>query len=369
MGTTIFLALLVTVAEPPHGRPTPKASEPPSSHPLKWAAPRGDHGFTPRDGQWPIFLGHMSPALQLAYQNPAHRVIVPTSGVRPAPDHPAVALSPQQIVHLLTSRGAPAAVAAQAADHVLLGLPTDAVRQSREDYLVVRKDVVFSYSDSRRGPNWVSWRTNASNLGPRLRSDDHWRADPTLPDNFTPATFGDYRQSGHDPGHMLRSGERESSPRANARTYVTSNTVPQSFNNNRGPWLHFENFTRDFVINDPGAEIHVIAGGAWGREPLTIGAGVPVPAATWKVAVVLRRGQTAADIDEHTRVMAVLIPNNDVETLMTDSFSKFVTTPAAIEQATGLRFFTSLPALLAEKLRQKIDPATLNVPAPPPPTN
>jgi endonuclease G, mitochondrial len=341
---TWIAGLCLALALPGAAAPVPR---------LRDKAPRGNAGKPPpqSDAEWLAFNGTVSAAHASGWNAPDHQQPVPLSGLLPTAAHPSTALTQHELSSALVGAGAAPAIAQRAAAHVMLGLPSGASVTATDDHLIARNDVVISYSSSRKSPNWVSWTTTRDHVGAKsFRSNAHFRADPSLPRSFGYAAFHDYERSGYDPGHMVPSGDRTANTRANIRTYVTSNTVPQAFNNNRGPWLDLERHVRDEVLKDD-LQAHVIAGGVYGKTPLTIGNGVPVPAATWKIVVFLKRGQTLAEVDRTTRVVSVLIPNNDVEVGPLDPFQKYLTTPGEIERRTGLRFFSALPRQLADQLR------------------
>jgi len=325
--------------------------------PLRWKAPRGNAGKPPPNDPyaWPRFNGAWPADHRVRYLDPAHHDPVPLPGLRPALPHPTTAPTPTAIGASLLARGVAAPIAARAARNVLLGLPSDANRTAEDDYLIARNDLVLSYSSSRKSPNWASWVTTREHAGQVGRSDHTWRSDPSLPAHFGFSTFHDYEGAGYDPGHLLPAGERRNSARASARTYVTTNHLPQAFNSNRGPWLRFENSYLHHV-QEQDLEAHVLAGGVYGQRPLTIGSGIPVPNAMWKIVVLLGRGQTLADVTPATRVLAILIPNSDAEVNPRAGFDRYLTSPAEIERQTGLRFFNHLPQPLADALRGKIDP-------------
>ncbi len=320
---------------------------------LKWEAPRGNAGKPPpRKQEWLAFNGKVSAYHLAHYKDPAHAIPAPL-GLSPARPSPVVAMTPAAIAATLVEKGISMVIAQRGAVHALLGLPSDA-GTSTDDYLIVHKDAVLSYSSSHKAPNWVSWTTSAENLGASGRSDETWRADPSLPNHLAFMSFHDYEAAGYDPGHLVPSADRTRTARDNARTYITSNTVPQSFNNNRGPWARLENETRR-LVKEQDLVAHQLAGGVYGKEPLTIGDKVPVPNATWKIVVFLPRGQTLADVSAQTRVISVVIPNNDVEVSPGASFANFLTTPRQIEHLTGLSFFNTLPQGVADALRDKRD--------------
>ena len=84
---------------------------------------------------------------------------------------------------------------------------------------------------------------------------------------------------------------------------------------------------------------------------MTVGDGVPVPNATWKVVVFLEKGQTLSDVTAATKVVSIIVPNNDLEVGANQSFEHFLSTPQEIETRTGLQFFNTLPKALADSLR------------------
>jgi endonuclease G, mitochondrial len=58
-------------------------------------------------------------------------------------------------------------------------------------------------------------------------------------------------------------------------------------------------------------------------------------------------------ITASTRVIAVKMPN--ISTVSGHAWREYRVAPATIETATGLQFFTALPASVASALRTKID--------------
>jgi endonuclease G len=255
----------------------------------------------------------------------------------------------------LVRRGTPRDAAVRAARHVMLGLPSPATRDDPRDYLMVRDGSVISYNRDRNGMNWASWQVRKSDLGTVDRTSA-WRPDPDLPRGWYQPTSRDYKMDGEGSrGHMVRSGERTSTVEANKMTFVFSNILPQAINNNKGPWNHLEDYYRDAVELD-GKEAYVMAGGLF--EGPRVGK-VAVPTATWKVVALLRPGQSVDDLDEHTRVIAVIIPNNNRDVKERDSFAGYRVSVAEIERRTGLHFFSALPDLLAAALKRKVDDAAV----------
>jgi endonuclease G len=248
-------------------------------------------------------------------------------------------------VSVLNARGAAVSV------HTLLGLPAAAA-----GYLSVKPQYVVSYDGARRVPGWVSWQLNASWLGPVPRQDD-FRPDDTLPAQVPQAQLADYAGSGWDRGHLCPSEDRTATVGDNRSTFYLTNMVPQADNLNGGPWERLEAYLRGLASG--GRELAVVAGGIFTGASRTIGAdAVAVPASTFKVAVVLDHpGQGIADVTGQTRVIAVVMPNDDAAVRRAADWRAFRVRPREVEALSGLRFFPDVPHEVRERLVDRLDEA------------
>jgi len=219
----------------------------------------------------------------------------------------------------------------------------------------VKPQYVLSYDGVRRVPNWVSWELNATWLGAVARQND-FRPDDTLPDEIPQAQLSDYAGSGWDRGHLCPSGDRTATVDDNRSTFYLTNMVPQADSANGGPWAQLENYLRHLATT--GKELSVVAGGVFGDETKTIGAGaVAIPSATFKVVVVLDRpGQGIGDVTSQTRVISVVIPNEASVSRSAD-WRSFRVRPRDVEMATGLRLFADVPHEVREVLVDRVDVA------------
>ncbi len=260
----------------------------------------------------------------------------------------------------LLERGVHPAIAKRAARHIRLGLPSEASRDDDRDYLLVRNGYVLSYNSDRNALNWASWSLERSDLGAVERTDP-FRPDPTLPKRFYRPSSVDFRLPGYSRGHMVRAGERTATRRENDKTFVFPNSLPQAMNNNTGPWNAFEDYYRKKL--DEGYTPQVIAGGVWGAPPIAA-RGVAVPSATWKIVVLLRRGQTVAQLDATTRVMAILVPNDNDAVKVEHNWDRYRVSVAEIERQTGLRFFDEVAPGVSATLKARVDQERIP-PAPP----
>lgn len=220
--------------------------------------------------------------------------------------------------------------------HVALGTPRDA--DPSDEYFIDQRAFVLSYSPEKRVANWVAWQLDRKHLG-NIRRKDDFRADLALPARFYRVTERDYLHSGYDRGHLCPSADRQDSPDDNSRTFLFTNIEPQLHELNAGPWEQLERYARSRV--EAGALLYVVAGGVFSAPFPTIGNGVAVPAANFKIIVVLQPGQGAADVDVNTEVLAVLMPNQ--HGVAERPWTAYTATVDAIERASGYDFLNAVP--------------------------
>jgi endonuclease G, mitochondrial len=228
--------------------------------------------------------------------------------------------------------------------NLLMGNPSQATTSpgNAENYLITRPQYALSYSKNKGIPNWVAWELNASWLG------DAHRVGKFAPDEDLPAGWerirpSDYTGSGFDRGHMTNSEDRSRSPEDNIPTFLMTNIIPQSPDNNQGVWVQLENYCRELARS--------------GKNGLkaTVGQGkVLVPAVTWKVILVLDRPNSGvAGVDRNTRTIAVIVPNK--QGIKYDPWQQYRTSVKEVEQLTGYKFFTSVPEDIRSTINAKID--------------
>jgi endonuclease G len=239
--------------------------------------------------------------------------------------------------------------------HTTMGMPDEASTSlsNSEHYLSVKAQYVVSYNGQRKTPNWVSWQLNSTSFGSARRQDDY-RADDTLPRAIPQARLADYKASGYDRGHLCASAERRASETDNSSTFYLTNMVPQAANNNRGPWVRLEEY--EIELAKSGNELFITAGGIYDSRPRSIGKGVAVPVATFKVVVVLdSRSQGAEDVNESTRVVAVIVPNDDDRVEATEDWRPFRTTVRDIERQTGLDLLSDVQTEVQDVVETRVD--------------
>ena len=229
--------------------------------------------------------------------------------------------------------------------HVALGTPHDA--DPSDEYFLDQRAFVLSYSPEKRVPNWVAWQLDRTHFGNVGRKDD-FRSDLALPARFYRVKESDYLHSGYDRGHMCPSADRQDSLADNSQTFLFTNIQPQLRELNAGPWEHLEAYARKLAQR--GQLLYVVAGGIFSAPFPTIGNGVAVPAANFKIIVVLNQGQGAADVDESTQVLAALMPNQ--RGVGEREWTQYLTSVDAIEQASGYDFLNAV----SERVQRVIEP-------------
>lgn len=237
---------------------------------------------------------------------------------------------------------------------IQLGNPSGAISNSanRNNYLLQSAQYALDYSDNNGEPNWVSWDLTASDIGSSGRTSSFF-VDTRLPASFFDVAHSTYTGSGFDRGHMCPSADRTDTLAHNRVLFFMSNIIPQTADNNQGPWARFEAFCR--TLSQSGFEVLITSGPSTfsGRD---ISSGpVAIPGYTWKIAVVVPSGGGTAvsRITTATRVIAVRMPN--IAGIRSNPWQNYLTSTNAIQSATGYTFFRTLPSSVATALRAKVD--------------
>lgn len=235
---------------------------------------------------------------------------------------------------------------AQYGNNIEFGRPTDA--DPSDDIIIARPEYTISYSPTRNTPNWVSYDLDASHFGSNVDRCDCFTFDPDLPASFTHLTTADYTGAGAaagygiDRGHLVRSFDRTSGTLDNAVTYYLSNIVPQASDLNQGPWAAMENYLGD-LARTSNKEVYIVAGVAGSKGTVKNEGKIVIPAATWKVAVIMDRDHGLADVHSihDLEVVAAIMPNDPG--VRNVDWHTYQTTVDAIEALTGYDLLDKLP--------------------------
>ena len=254
-------------------------------------------------------------------------------------------------------------------DPLFLGNPTDSFADTSltVNYLMVKQQYTLSYNTSTLCPNWVAWHLGTENMGDADRMDD-FRPDPELPTGWYGIKKADYQYNkyGFDRGHVCPSADRTTTKDDNSMTFLMTNMVPQSPDNNRVIWMHFENYERELAKS--GNELYIVAGpygtggtsskGTFDEIPVTLKSGevlhMNVPAYTWKVVLAIPAGDgDLSRIDESATAIAINVPNK-MGMQKTGDWEQFLCSIDEIEELTGYDFFELLPDDIENKLEAKV---------------
>ena len=254
-------------------------------------------------------------------------------------------------------------------DPLFFGNPTDALTDTsfNSNYLMVKPQFTLAYNTQTLGPNWVAWHLDSQNMGEADRSDD-FRPDTELPAEWYAVKKADYQYNkyGFDRGHVCPSADRTATKEDNSMTFLMTNMVPQTPDNNRVIWMHFENFERELV--KAGNEVYIIAGpygtggttpkGTFDNIPITLKSGdvlyMNVPAYTWKVLIAIPDGAGDLDrIDSSATVIAINVPNQ-TGMQKTGDWEQFLCSIDDIESMTGYDFFELLPDDVEDLLEKNV---------------
>ena len=252
---------------------------------------------------------------------------------------------------------------------LFFGNPTDAYSENacEDNYLMVKPQYTLSYNTKTLCPNWVAWHLDSADIGPSDRMND-FRPDPELPGDWHAIRKADYHYNsyGFDRGHVCPSADRTATKEDNSMTFLMTNMVPQSPDNNRVIWMHFENYERTLVAK--GNEVYIIAGpygtggtsskGTFDSISVKTKTGgrleMNVPAYTWKVLIAIPEGTDDLNrIDEDATVIAINVPNQ-MGMGKTGDWEQFLCSVDYIEALTGYDFFELLPDNIEDKLESRV---------------
>ncbi len=241
--------------------------------------------------------------------------------------------------------------------HLTMGNPSSAGTSNLNNYLLSKSQYATSHNCTKGTPNWVSWQLNSSWLGSAARQDD-FRPDTTLPAGCYRVLATSYQGSGFDRGHMTPSADRTNSVATNSATFLMTNFVPQSPDNNQGVWESLESYCRTLVSQ--GNELYIISGplgtggtGSNGFKSAIDSNRITVPNSVWKIILVVTPGTGPSGVTTSTRVIAVNIPNT--QGIRTAPWRNYRVTVDSIEQATGYDFLSNVSTSVQSVIEARVD--------------
>lgn len=256
------------------------------------------------------------------------RQINPPAVEAPAVSEPIIPVTPK------TQTQQPIITVKSNFDNLALGVPGQA------DSIVDREGYSLGYIELHEQPAWVIYKmTKTEAVTKAAKRGDDFREDPLVPTGS--ATLADYRRSGYDRGHLAPAADMAFSEKTMSESFFMSNMSPQKPAFNRGVWKELEEQVRQFAIAE--GEIYVVTGPILPEtKTITIGPGkVTVPQYYYKVIY---------DLTPPSKMIGFILPNEGSDKPLQD----FAVTVDAVEEATGLNFFSLVPQPLQEQLESTI---------------
>lgn len=225
----------------------------------------------------------------------------------------------------------------------------------------------LSYNSETLNPAWVAWHLCAADLGEADRSDS-FRPDAELPEGWYAVRKNDYKfpYYGFDRGHICPSADRTATKEDNSATFLMTNMVPQSPDNNRIVWVALEKYERELVLQ--GNEAYIFAGpygkggtgdkGYFEEISVTQKDGselsITVPSHTWKIILFMPAGEDDMNrVAAEARVIAVCVPN-EKGCGKNGSWEQYLCSVNYIEEITGFDFCEMLPDELEEEFESSV---------------
>lgn len=139
--------------------------------------------------------------------------------------------------------------------------------------------------------------------------------------------------------------------------------MPQAPTHNQQAWRLLEDYCRDLVTQ--GYELYITAGTAGqggegdnGQTSSLAGGKLTVPAALWKVIVVLPTGSNdVTRLSAQTRVIAVWMPNTNA--VGEQSWANYRVSVDEVERQTGYDLLANVPPAIQQSIERVVDKTVL----------
>ena len=189
---------------------------------------------------------------------------------------------------------------------------------------ICRQAYLVAYDAAAKLPNYVAYELLPQNALGCVARTNAFAADQSVLNGATPA---DYAGTGYDKGHMAPDGDLSWDTQVEFESFLMTNMSPQAGSLNRGIWKLLETSVRGWSYQ-LGNNFTVIAGGLYSAQDKTIGKGVVVPHAFYKIVINNNTGAVAAWEFPHVAPYPNL--GNDL--------TKFRVPIQQLEQAAGIQF-------------------------------
>ncbi|AIW13414.1 DNA/RNA non-specific endonuclease [Vibrio tubiashii] len=217
--------------------------------------------------------------------------------------------------------------------HLDVGLPSE-----QPDQVLCRDGYAVGYNFQTKNADWVAYHITAESVNASFKRSNSFKEDSELPD-YARSTLADYSGSGYDRGHLAPSATMDFSQDSMKQSFLMSNMSPQLPGFNRVGWRILEEHVRD-LANEYN-ELYVVTGPIYQGNENTIGNNVIIPSAFYKVIL----------DPAFNEAIAFIVPHRDVSS---SELASFVTTIDAVEQQTGLDFFSLIADSTEESMEAQL---------------
>lgn len=220
--------------------------------------------------------------------------------------------------------------------------------------MTVLKKIAFTlgHYDKHKVPAWVAMRWTAGDFDKSEANRDtprgEWKMDRDLPKYAQARTDYEFRKFKYERGHMARNHDlRAWGKEAVDQGMTMSNAVPQLKDHGHKVWGELED-KHHTIVKDPEIDVKtlwIISGPVFkdGKPEKTIGNGVGVPYATYKVLGWI-------DSKQKFHVRAYIIAQEELPSQQRDYLTKYLASVDEVERQTGLDFFPDLPDDVEDKI-------------------
>ena len=189
---------------------------------------------------------------------------------------------------------------------------------------ICRQAYLVGYDAAAKLPRFVTYNLVPQNAIGCVARTNAFVADQSIQNGPRP---DDYAGTGYDKGHMSPDGDLSWDVQVEFESFLMTNMSPQAGSLNRGIWKLLETSVRGWAVqlNQP---YTIYVGGIYGTGDKTIGNGVVVPHAFYKIVINDVTGASAGWLFPHTAPYPNL--GNDL--------TKFRTPIPQIQQVAGVKF-------------------------------
>ncbi len=213
--------------------------------------------------------------------------------------------------------------------HLDKGMPS-----TNSDQFLCRDGYAVGYNYDTKNADWVAYHITAESVNITNKRSNSFKEDTEMPD-YARSTLADYKGSGYDRGHLAPSATMDFTRESMKQSFLMSNMSPQLPGFNRVGWRVLEEHVRDLANEYD--ELYVVTGPIYQGNEGTIGNGVVIPSAFYKVIL-------DPSFDE---AIAFIVPHRDVSS---SELANFITTIDEVERQTGLDFFAQTPDSIEDNM-------------------